>query len=355
MADLLSQIAFSEKSFYEAWQASEKIPVYRGYFLEDLFTLKLEEWPRKGGKGAFINLEGAGRSADAYVLEIEPGRDTLPQRHLYEEAILILQGRGATKVWNNQGASHLFEWQEWSLFSPPLNTYHQHFAHGDVPVRYIALTSAPQILNQFRNLDFVFNNPFDFTDRYSADPDYFNSLRERPGRIRETNFVTDVLNYRLQVWKERGAGSSNIRFEMAENTLSPHISGFPVGTYKKAHRHGPGAHVIILSSEGYSLFWLGGEEKRRIDWRKGSLLVPPERWFHQHFNTGREPARYIALKPWGLKYLVEERFKTDEDVKSGGDQIEYADQDPEIHRLFVEECRKRGVKVGMSAFGLTES
>jgi gentisate 1,2-dioxygenase len=164
--------------------------------------------------------------------------------------------------------------------------------------------------------------------------------------------VADVLNYGLQEWKERGANSSNIRFEMAENTLSPHISEFPTGTYKKAHRHGPGAHVVILSSEGYSLLWPEGGEKQRINWRKGSLLVPPERWFHEHFNTGREPARYIALKPWGFKYLVDERFKTDEDVKSGGDQIEYADQEPEVHRLFVEECRKRGVEVRMNQFGL---
>jgi gentisate 1,2-dioxygenase len=151
--------------------------------------------------------------------------------------------------------------------------------------------------------------------------------------------------FRLQDWKERGANSTNIRFELTENTMSAHVSEFPVGTYKKAHRHGPGAHVVILSGEGYSLLWSDSAKRERVDWRKGSLFVPPERWFHQHVNTGRVPARYIALKPWGFKYLVDERFRTDEDVKSGGDQIEYEDQDPKIHRLFVEECRKRGVEV----------
>jgi hypothetical protein len=51
---------------------------------------------------------------------------------------------------------------------------------------------------------------------------------------------------------------------------------------------------------------------------------------------------------------VDERFKTDEDVKSGGDQIEYADQDPEIHRMFLQECKRRGAPVKMSVFGLSD-
>ena len=32
--------------------------------------------------------------------------------------------------------------------------------------------------------------------------------------------------------------------------MTSHISQFPVGTYKKAHAHGPGAHVIILVAKG---------------------------------------------------------------------------------------------------------
>jgi mannose-6-phosphate isomerase-like protein (cupin superfamily) len=348
MQDILTKIAYQDTTFYEVWQESEGIPVYRGYFLEDLLTLGLSPWQRMGARGAFINLTGAGRSCDGYLLEIDGGREVLPQKHLFEEVVLVLAGHGATKISNDSGASHVFEWQRGSLFAPPLNTRYQHFAHGKEPVRLFAVTNAPVMLNQFRNRAFVFNNPFDFSDRYSQDPGYFTEGREKPGRIFESNFVADVLGFRLKEWRERGAGGTNIRFELAENTLSAHVSEFPVGTYKKAHRHGPGAHVLILSGEGYSLFWQEGQDKKRIDWHKGSLLVPPELWFHQHFNIGAEPARYIALKPWGFKFLVDERFRTDEDVKSGGDQIEYADQDPEIHRLFVEACRLKGAPVRMN-------
>ena len=59
----------------------------------------------------------------------------------------------------------------------------------------------------------------------------------------------------------------------------------------------------------------------RYDWQEGSIVVPPELWFHQHFNASATPARYLALR-WGSRknpFLTE--FKTDESVKEGGDQI----------------------------------
>jgi hypothetical protein len=47
---------------------------------------------------------------------------------------------------------------------------------------------------------------------------------------------------------------------------------------------------------------------------------------------------------------VEDLKDTGEDVKKGGAQIEYEDQHPEIHQLFLSECKKNGAQPRMSMF-----
>ncbi len=342
-------------SAYDQWVQSEGIPIIKGWYVEDLNAVTLEPWERKGGKGAYIYLEGSEGSSDTYLCEIPPGKNINPQHHLYEEMIYILSGRGATTIWNEGCPKQTFEWQEGSLFAIPINAWHQHFnGQGDKPVRYLGATNAPMVVSLFHNMDFIFKDAFVFSDRYSGEQDYFTNPGQffsSQDRIWETNFVPDVRTAKLYEWMERGAGGVNVRYEIAGNTMSPHISQFPTGTYKKAHRHGPGANVIIVSGEGYSLMWPEGQPKMKIDWKVGSLFVPPDRWFHQHFNTGREPAKYLALKKSGSrKHVLGKIYGTDEDVKKGGDQIEYRDQDPDIERIFIEELAKKGLKSQMDKF-----
>ena len=145
--------------------------------------------------------------------------------------------------------------------------------------------------------------------------------------------------------------------------MQAHISEFEVGTYKKAHRHGPGSHVVVLNGHGYTLMWKGtlkyseaqAATQKRIDWVEGSLFVPPDGWFHQHFNAGREPARYIA-PTWGGDGKWFNRAlggggrthrlgKTS--TRKGGNLIEYADEDPLIREIYAAELKKSGIEMRM--------
>lgn len=137
--DFAGEVTKIANTYYEEWQEKEGIPIVKGYFVVDINTLPLAPWERKGGLGTFINLAGAEFANDCYICEIPPGASLKPQRHLFEEWIYVIKGMGATSIWNEGGAKQSFEWQEGSLFSPPLNAWHQHFNTGSYPARYIAL------------------------------------------------------------------------------------------------------------------------------------------------------------------------------------------------------------------------
>ncbi len=345
---------------YEQFLRDEGIPVVRGFAVEDLRTVPVEPWARRGVLGTYIVLDGTGGTNDAYVCEIPPGGAVNPQRQLFEEMIYVLDGNGSTQVWYDERRKVSFEWKAGSLFAIPLNAWHRHFnGRGDRPARFLAVTNAPVVMNLFHNVDFVFNTPFTFDDRFAGQENYFDGqgkfMRAYNGRATlETNFVPDTHNIELQALAARGAGGRNISFELAHNTMAAHISEFPVGTYKKAHRHGPGAHVIILSGEGYSLLWPEGEPRRECVWRPGTMVVPPSGWFHQHFNSGATPARYLALR-WGSRRydmggaIRAEMGESHVDIKQGGAQIEYDDEDPEIHRIFEAKLARSGAKCRMKS------
>ncbi len=337
---------------YEQWQKDEGIPVHKALHVKDLKQLELGPWKRRGGSGAFINLEGSGDFDDAYICEIPPGDSLNPERHLFEELIFVLRGKGATSVWRERELKQTFEWQEGSLFSVPLNTWHQHFnGQGNEPARYVSVTNAPLLLNLFHSREFIFNNLFDFSDRFQGQDGYFSGQGTwLTDNYWETNFIADLRQFQLKPAYRRGVGVTHTGFGLAENLMDGFLSGFPVGTYKKAHRHGPGAHIIILSGQGFSLFWAVGKEKIRLDWQSGSILVPPHMWFHQHFNTGAEPVRFVALKHSGGKYYISNTLfpkEVSKSVKEGGQQIEYEDEEPEIHRMFEVELAKSGAKCSM--------
>ncbi len=339
----------SGKTSYELWRDQQEIPVVTGFYIRDLNAVELKPWAWKGGSGAILNLEGTDETNDSYVCEIPAGGRLNPMRHIYEEMVYVLRGRGATKIWQEGKSPITFEWKSGSLFSIPVNAHYQHFnGSGTEPARYLAVTSAPIVINMFHNLDFVFNCPFSFLDRFSGEENFFNGDgRTLADRILETNFIADVNRIPLLTWNERGKGSTNRMLELANTTQGAHISEFEVGKYKKAHRHGPGAHVIIIAGEGYSLMWPQGTEMQKFDWQPGSLIVPPENWFHQHFNVGPVAAKYLAIRRNGRKYRVFKRYGVDEDVRSGGAQIEHKDEDPRVRRLFEAELAKRGLRSAM--------
>ena len=353
---------------YLDWVEKEALAVAEGTGI-DLFAVETADWPRYGVKGAAVHLKGRGDFCNMFVYNVAAGKSTTPQRHLYEEVIYVLEGSGSTQIETEDGLKRSFEWGPRSLFAIPLNARHRHFnGSGRERALLASTTTLPLVMNLFHNESFIFDAEFSFGDRFGKQEYYSGAgdlITVRPGNhMWETNFVPDLAAIELKSWGDRGAGGTNIMFVLADGSMHAHISEMPVGTYKKGHRHGPGFHVMCVTGHGYSLCWYEGDKDfTRIDWKHGTVFPPADQQFHQHFNTSRQPARYLATNLGGLRYPVTtgqrrsllglkagDKGAVSTNIKEGGDQIEYEDQDPRIHRIWLEEMKKHDVEPGMNAF-----
>jgi hypothetical protein len=344
---------------YLEWVETEGVPVAEGYGI-DLLAIETTPWPRFESRGAIAHLLGRGDFVTMFLLDLEPGGKIPPQRHLYEQLVYVLSGHGSTEITLSDGRKHQFEWGPRSLFCLPLNLAYRIFnGSGRERARIAFCNYFPLVKNLFHRDDFIFQNPCSFPEReggegyFAGEGDY---IPIKPGwHMWETNFVPDVGAFELKQWDARGAGGSHINFLFPDAVMKAHCSAMPVGTYKKAHRHGPDFLIFPIAGSGYSLFWHEGEEMVKVDWRHGMVFAPPAMMYHQHFNTSPEPTRYLAVTLGSLQYpFVEERRKqmlaVDKDVKDGGRQIEYEDQDPRIHALYLAELARHGASSRMGKF-----
>jgi hypothetical protein len=345
---------------FGSWAAQEGVPIVEDFGV-DLIEVPTTPWRRLGVDGAIVNLKGRGDFVSIFVLDLAPGAKTSPQRHLYEEVVYVLAGYGSTSVELSDGRRHSFEWGPKSLFALPLNARYQHFnTSGRERARLASTNNLAMMLNLFHNEAFVFDNAYEFPERQGAQKSFSGEgefIPVRPGRnMWETNFVPDLAAFELKTWEARGAGGSNMMFVLADGTMHAHVSQMPVGTYKKGHRHGADFHVFAVTGRGYSLLWYDiAKDLVRVDWRHGVVFAPPDQMFHQHFNTSGDPARYLAVAFGGLRYPFTQSKRQvftgmDVNVQDGGCQIGYEDQDPSIHRIYLEELAKHGVKSGMGQF-----
>ena len=180
--------------------------------------------------------------------------------------------------------------------------------------------------------------------------------RRQAGPGLETNFIAiSWSSGRKSIW--RGVPEPAIVFSNLPAILSARIfwlsSGeiqegaptWPRSAYRNSRRERLFAHVAGRNRTSTD----------RLAYRRphGAALD----WSHQHFCPGPEPARFIAPKPWGFKYLVEDLAKSDKDEDKAALQIEYDNTDPKIHQILsrrVQSARSGSPNGDVCLIGLGE-
>jgi hypothetical protein len=330
---------------YDQWLETLDVPVHRGYFIEDLREVEVAPWPEFNCNAAFVQLEGMQGITEARITEIPPGGSTPPVKFALDEAIYVVSGHGMTTVWTEGGEKRSFEWGPRSLFLIPQGSYRQFSnARGDQPARIVHNDYLPMAMSLVPDPKFFFNNAYEDPGLLQAKEGELYSVAKRaPGEGRGAswhgNFFTDLAAWDgLVPHRQRGGGGHVVDISFPSSEMGGHMSVFPTGTYKKGHRHGPGVVIIIPSGEGFSVMWQEGQEQVLVPWHEASMFVPPNRWFHQHFNVSKVPSRYLALSPMRQarpSETVEDQMR---------DQIEYVDEAPWIRERFETELAKRGIE-----------
>ena len=355
---------------YDAFMESEGVPVFRGLGLRTVTDLPLAPWKRKGGRGSYIQLFGTETKWGQYVVEVPGGGALNAERHMFEEIYMVVEGRGTTEVWlDGDTKKHVFEWQQGSLFSIPMNAWFRLVNAGSGPALLLAGNTAPNVLNMLNNVDAVFNNSFVFRDRFNGADDFFkpkDDIEPDPVRglaMRRTNFIPDVVNCELPLDNRRSPGWRRVEPFMTNNQFYFWIGQHEQGRYSKGHAHTSAAILICLKGKGYTYTWpekMGeqpwatgrADQVRRVDYEPVGLVSAAPggaRWYHQHFSAGPEPLR---LSAWfgphnpgrdpgapGSKHVD----YTAMDVTEGGTSIPYWMEDPHLRREYEADLQANGI------------
>ena len=170
-----------ERNFYREWIRKSKVPMVEGYSIYDARDQEALPWPEIGGKGLYLNFSGNvhmdggiveiplwdERNNRLFWADIPGGKSLVPRRHLYEQLLYVLKGRGHTRLGETKNAPKV-DWSEGSLFTVPLNVVHRHFNDDSShPARILAVTTFPFMLQVFGSRAFIEESKAEFPERFN--------------------------------------------------------------------------------------------------------------------------------------------------------------------------------------------
>jgi gentisate 1,2-dioxygenase len=247
------------------------------------------------------------------------GWKTLGHRHTVEAVLYVLQGRGYSII---DGVR--YDWAPGDFISVPMFSWHLHLNTGNEDFIYLAATTGPLSLSlglavyeDERYPDYwVFGHKSESAMK-SLIPGADDSTRIRlvEDNARAALSAVDVL-YKEQLLfssgEEKRRRASRVLVKGSDiklgktpmgrvfyvvdpktgylmRVLGTLVAEITPGKRSGAHRHLYEEVNYVVSGRGYSLI-----EDRRYDWSEGDVLCIPVFSWHQHFNTGNEPARFLV-------------------------------------------------------------
>ena len=246
----------------------------------------------------------------------------LGHRHTVEAVIYIEGGEGYSVIDGME-----YPWKPGDFMCVPMFAWHRHVVKSD-EMTYLAVTTGP--LSMYLGLaiyeDERYPEHWIFAQKgeeelrtlipgKSGVPEgstrvILGGAEQQNARNKTDLLYSKALGFASNEEKERRAGKVLVRgedlvFEPTRmgniavvvdpaagfhvRTVGTLVAEIPPGKRSGAHRHVYEETNYVLAGQGYSII-----EDQRFDWKKGDSFCIPLFGWHQHFNTGKDPARFLV-------------------------------------------------------------
>ena len=310
---------------YDDWARAEGVPIHAGAAI-DLLSVDAKPWARFGVDGAICHLDGRDDFLTIFVYDLAPGAASAPMRHLHEEVCYGLAGHGVAEIDLPGGGVKSIEWGPKTLFSAPMNATMRIRNTSGERARVASVTDFRYLISLYRNENFLFNTPLDFPERASGDY-AIDCAMAAAGPMTRPN-------------------EAALPISLANGSIGVDIVAIAAGKYGRAERQMFGSLVIGVDGDGMTLSRAAETaEFTTTRWRHGIAHAPAGMMFHQHFNVGARPARFLRVELGGLAApMFRPRRKAYGDASvyaAGSATIDTSEQSPLVERLWRESMSPR--------------
>ena len=274
--------------------------------------------------------EGRLYQMDATLVELPPGGKLAPHKHLYEEMIYIVSGRGYTNMWMaGTTAKKRYDWSVSDVLSPSLNAWHETVNSSSTePARLLLMTSFPLLKHKFGDAAFSFSSDYPFEDRWKKglqEPKFLEQPGRNGGAVDRSlmsvgHIIRDMANIKMPIAfgdpdypeeginvvppTDRSTGVGALA-GMAGNRLFEWQKREVIRPDSEIHGEGDHHHaweVVYYCPKGELITYLTRQGKnqprRTIQWQEGDLMIVEANEIHQH-GLPAKGARFLQFKPSG--------------------------------------------------------
>lgn len=243
---------------------------------------------------------------DVFVAKLGPAKQSKARKHLYEQMIYVLDGKGHTLVWKNAKSEPVrLDWETGDLFSTPTNFRYQH--HNDSPTQAVALyhvTTKP-LTGIFLGQEFA--DRVDVTNEAIWDEYYPIKEPKATGNVTEAYvemkggfMVKNIDDMELPFNRPGHFGIAFLPFpgrNMAGNRLFElQIFDLEPPTESPYNSHPWEVVYLVLKGNGAGLFHMDGEPPEFLTFKKGDVFFERSNKWHWHAPLKGSKYRIIQIK-----------------------------------------------------------